>query len=139
MNWKEYPYSAEYSEARGDIVHRPMIALKVKKGNESHNCLALIDSGTDSTMIDADFAKILGVDESQCRKVKVGSIEKTESQGFISRVKLSLEGFDDEFETEVIFVKNMVIGGLLGQDDIFERFKIRFEKKHKKFYMQKEV
>ena len=56
----------------------------------------------------------------------------------MSRVRLKIEGFEEEFETEVIFLKNMAIGGLLGQKDLFENFKIRFEKKHKKFYLERE-
>ena len=136
--WKEYNYSGEYSEIANGIVYRPMIAAKLIKDGQEYNCFSLIDSGTESTMFSADFAKLLGIDESKCKKVRVGSIEKDDSFGFVSKIKLQLENFEEVLETEVIFLRNMAIGGLLGQKDIFEDFKIRFEKKHKKFYLAKE-
>ncbi len=139
MEWKSYGYSGEYSHVRGDIIDRPMIGVKIIQGSKECECLSLIDSGTDNTMLNADLALLLDIDEATCIKVKVGGIERSDSFGFISKVKLQIEGFDEEIETEVIFVKNMVLAGLLGQRDIFENFKIRFEKKHKKFYLAKEV
>ncbi len=138
MVWKSYGYSLEYSQVRGDFIYRPMIGVDIINGSEKYPCLSLIDSGTDTTLFNADFAPLLGIDESTCKKVKVGGIEKADSFGFIAKIKLRIEGFDEEIETEVIFVKNMIFGGLLGQNDIFENFKIRFEKKHKKFYLMKE-
>ena len=120
------------------IVYRPMVAVTLIKDKQGYNCLSLIDSGTESTIFNADFAELLGIDESQCEKVKVGSIERSDSFGFVSKIKLQLESFEEPIETEVIFLKNMAVGGLLGQRDIFENFKIRFEKKHNKFYLAKE-
>ena len=125
VRWKEYGYSGEFSQIKGDIVYRPMIGLKISNKDQEHNCLSLIDSGTDSTIIDADFAELLGIDESSCPKIKVGSIEKSDSHGFISKVKMQIEGFSEEFETEVIFLKNMAIGGLLGQKDILQAVVVR--------------
>ncbi len=138
MDWKSYGYSGEYSQIKGDIIYRPLIGVDVIRDSEKFTCLSLIDSGTDNTLFNADFAEFLSIDETKCRKVKVGGIEKSDSFGFVSKVKLRVEGFEEEIETEVIFVKNMIFGGLLGQKDIFENFKIRFEKKHKKFYLAKE-
>jgi hypothetical protein len=138
MEWKEYGYTGEFSAMKGDIIYRPMVAVKIKIGTQEHRCLALIDSGSDITMINADFADILGIDESKCPKVKVGGVEKSESVGFVARVKLQIEDFDKELETDVIFLKNMMVTALLGQRDFFEAFKIQFEKKHKKFYLAKE-
>ena len=75
MKWKEYNYIVEFSELRGGFVHRPMINLNIIGDQKSFNCFSLIDSGTDASMINADFAGLLGVDESKCKKVKVGSVE----------------------------------------------------------------
>ncbi|MEI7709298.1 MAG: hypothetical protein WCI76_01120 [bacterium] len=115
-----------------------MISMVIRSGAYSHNCFSLIDSGTDSTLINSEFMQLLGIDESKCKKVKVGGVGNSDLYGFISKVKFSIDGFDDTLETEVIFVKDMVTSGLLGQKDIFENFKIRFEKKHRKFYLLKE-
>jgi|SRR3989344_8015786 len=138
MEWKVYNYTVEFSELRGGFVSRPMINLTIIGAKKSYNCFSLIDSGTDSTMINADFAELLGIDESKCRKVKVGSVEELTRNGFASEIKFKVEGFEEEFKTNIIFLKDMPTAGLLGQIDFFENFKIRFEKRDKKFYLQRE-
>ncbi len=138
MPWKEYGYTGEYNQSRGGIIYRPMISISIINEKKSYNCFSLIDSGTDSTLINADFAELLGIEESKCFKVKVGGADKSDAYGFLSKIKFKIEGFEEEFETEVIFLKNLMTSGLLGQKDIFENFKIRFEKKNKKFYLQRE-
>jgi hypothetical protein len=138
MEWKEYDYSGEFSLLFQGIVNRPMIGVKLFYGSESINCFSLIDSGTDNTIINADFAKELGIDESKYPKVKVGVVDKSNAYGFIVPLKLKIDGFEKETDTKVIFLKDMNVAGLLGQKDIFENYKIRFEKKHKKFYLSEE-
>ncbi|MBI5139453.1 retroviral-like aspartic protease [Candidatus Nomurabacteria bacterium] len=136
--WEEYEYTGQFSIKSGDVIYRPMLAVAVSANSNSDVCFSMIDSGTDDTLIDAGFAKILGIDEAKCEKIKVGGIVGQTSNAFKAVVKLKIEKFDEEFETEVIFVPGMFVAGLLGQKDIFENFKIRFEKKDKKFYLQRE-
>jgi hypothetical protein len=137
-NWEEYKYTGQFSIKSGDIIYHPMIAVNVSANGHSDVCFSMIDSGTDDTLIDAGFAKVLGIDESKCERTQVGGIVGQTSNAFKAIVKLKIEKFEEEFETEVIFVPGMFVGGLLGQKDIFENFKIRFEKKHKKFYLSRE-
>ena len=137
MDWKEYQYTGEFSLKSG-IIYRPMIAVDILSGEKLFNCFSLIDSGTDSTLINADYMDLLGIDSSICKKVVVGGVGGSTSFGFVSKIKFKIEGFDEEFETEAIFVKNLVTLGLLGQKDIFENFKIRFEKRNRKFYLSRE-
>lgn len=137
MDWKEYQYTGEFSLKNG-ILYRPMITIDILNGEKTFNCFSLIDSGTDSTLISADYMDLLGIDSSKCKKVIVSGVGESTAFGFIEKIKFRIEGFEEIFETEAIFVKNLVTSGLLGQKDIFENFKIRFEKKQKKFYLSKE-
>jgi hypothetical protein len=59
--WKEYDYTVEFSQLRGGFVHRPMINLSLIGHNGIYNCFSLIDSGTDATMINADFADVADI------------------------------------------------------------------------------
>ena len=136
--WEEYKYTGQFSIKSGDVIYRPMIAVNVSANGHSDVCFSMIDSGTDDTLIDAGFAKILGIDESKCEKTKVGGIVGQTSNAFKAQVKLKIEKFKEESGTEVIFVPGMFVAGLLGQKDIFENFKIRFEKRNKKFYLLQE-
>lgn len=139
MKWKEYKYTGQFSQLKGGVIYRPMIDLKLILGTNVYSCFALIDSGTDSTLINAEFAEMLGIDESKCKRIKVSGVESLNATGFGANIKFKIEGFEEEFTTEVVFVKNMVTAGLLGQKDIFENFKIRFEKRNNKFYLAKEI
>jgi hypothetical protein len=136
--WKEFKYTGQYSAASGTILYHPMVSVSVSANNQSALCFAMIDSGTDNTLIDAEFAKLLDIKEADCIKTKVGGIVGQTANAFIAKVKLKIEKFDEEIETEVTFVHGMFVAGLLGQKDIFENFKLRFEKRHGKFYLSKE-
>src|SRR3989344_2805189 len=120
--WKEYDYITEFSQLREGFTYRPMINLSLIGQKGAYNCFCLIDSGTDATIINADFAELLGIDESKCSKIKAGSIEELTTTGFVSEIKFKVEGFDEEFKINAIFLKNMPLGGLLGQVDFFENF-----------------
>ncbi|MES2930316.1 MAG: hypothetical protein V4665_00835 [Patescibacteria group bacterium] len=136
MAWKEYSYSNEWS---GDhIMYRPIIGLELSHNEEHFSCIGLIDSGCDTTLINAEIADALRIDISKCKKVKVSGIADKGIDSFTSTVNIKVEGFKDFLEMDVIFVPDMRFGALLGQKDFFEKFKVKFEKKNKKFYLFQE-
>ena len=138
MTWVEYKYSGEFSEVVGNIVYRPIIGVKIKYGNETEETIAMIDSGTDVTVVDSNLAKLLGIDSTKYKKCKVAGVTG-EAKGFVAKIKISIENFDDEeFEIEVCFVDDMKSNILLGQRDLFEKFKIKFEKSKNKFYLNRD-
>ena len=100
--------------------------------------MALIDTGCDTTLMDADIAELLGIDSTKCEKIAIGGVVGESVEGFIGKVLLSVEGFDDKFSLEVIFVKGMKIACLLGHNDFLKIYKARFEPKRKKFFLEKE-
>ena len=138
MDWQEYKYSGEYSAVTSDVIYRPIIGVKIGYGNELIETIAMIDSGTDVTVVNSNLAKLLGVDSSKYKKCLVSGVTG-EGNGFVAKVKIRIENFEnEEFEMEVCFVEGMKSNILLGQRDIFNRFKIRFEKKLNKFYLSRE-
>lgn len=136
MDWKEYKYYAQL--AGNDIVYRPIVGVELFDGKTWYAQHAMLDSGCDKTMLDADFAKLLGIDPTNCRKIKIGGIVGETVEAFEAKVTLKIEGFDEPFDLLARFVPNMKISALLGHNDFFDKFKVKFEKKHKKFYLQKE-
>lgn len=117
------------------ITYRPLIEINVSSGTGTKglSVLALIDSGTDGTLFNLEMAKVLGIDISKCKKVKVGGIG--EREGFICDVKLTVPDFQVSIDIEVIFVDQLPFDGLLGQRHFFEKFRIKFEKDRNKFYL----
>ena len=133
LKWKEYNYTVQVGPGNSWI-YRPVLEVKIsQKGAVYVPVLAMIDSGTDSTVIDASVAEKLGIDPRQCQKVKLGGIGSAE--GFLSNVELTLSDMDIRMDIPVVFARNLPMEGLLGQRHFFQRFKIRFEKDVNKFYV----
>ena len=95
--------------------------------------LAMVDSGTDSTVLDADIARSLRTDLSRCQRVRLGGIGSLD--GYMTNVQLAVPDFDLAMDIPVMFAENLPVQGLLGQKHFFQRFKIRFEKDKNKFYL----
>lgn len=102
-------------------------------GSEKVPIMAMIDSGTDGTVLHADIAEALKIDGSAFPQTELGGIGT--SKGFVTTVKIVAPDFNMTMEVPVIFAKPLPLDGLLGQRHFFSRFKIRFEKDKNKFYM----
>ena len=134
LKWKEYDYTVQVGPGNS-WVYRPIVEIKISQKNSSREVpvLAMIDSGTDGTVLDANIAEVLGIDPAKCRKVKLGGIGSVE--GFLSIVHLSLPDLKATMDIPIVFAHNLPMEGLLGQRHFFQRFKIRFEKDKNKFYL----
>lgn len=132
--WKEYDYKIQAGPGMS-WVHRPLIGIEVWAIGKSERVptLAMIDSGTDGTVLHADIAEALGIDGSRCKKGVLGGIGSLE--GFYIEVKIVVPDFKVTYKTPVFFGKNLPMDGLLGQATFFPKFKIRFEKDRNKFFM----
>lgn len=133
-DWSEHNYSHLWHDKFGKV-SRPM--YQVKFSNTSHECwyLALIDSGSDRIMINSDFAEILGINLGLCKEVEVGGIGA--AKGRICDVSLEIEEFNIKENVTAIFVDKLPFSALLGQNDFFSWFNVRFEKAKGKFHLRK--
>lgn len=134
LKWKEYDYTVQVGPGNS-WVYRPILEIKIsqKKGSREVPVLAMIDSGTDGTVLDANIAERLGIDPAQCRKVKLGGIGS--SEGFLSTIHLSIPDLRIGMDIPIVFAHNLPMEGLLGQRHFFQRLKVRFEKDINKFYL----
>ena len=132
--WKKYEYTGQLGPGN-ILVFRPIIAVDIANisGNEQIRTLALIDSGTDGTIFNADIARAIGVDLSKCQKVKLGGIGATD--GHVSNIRLVIPDFDVAMDIPVVFVENLPFDGLLGQRHFFQRFNVKFEKDLNLFHL----
>ena len=126
LKWKEYDYSVQ-SGPGNSWIYRPVLKIVVStKSSERVHVLAMIDSGTDSTVLDASVAESLNI-------VRLGGIGTAE--GFLSTISLSVPDMDIEMNIPIVFAHHLPMEGLLGQRHFFQRLKIRFEKDINKFYL----
>ena len=137
MSWKEYEYTARFNgPGKAEYSYRPMVKISVAASTGSENFMALIDSGSEITMMSSEIADILEISPAGC-KTGVASGLGGNSPGFFSKVNIQIPEFPSQvITTNVLFIKDLSFDILLGQDDFFRTFLVRFEKHKNKFYLE---
>ena len=130
----KFQYTTTFStNTKGKLTKRPMIELELIGKTETINVLGLIDSGADTTMMNLEYAKALGIDFEKAVKKEFIGIGGTRVVTYISSVMLKVKHFDTPITTPVAFTDSLSVDVLLGQEDFFEFFRIKFEKDHDAF------
>ncbi len=130
----KFQYTTTFStNTKGKLTKRPMVELELIGKTETVNVLGLIDSGADTTMMNIEYAKALGVDLGKAVKKEFIGIGDTRVVTYISSVNVKVKYFDNPITTVVAFTDSPSVDVLLGQEDFFESFRIKFEKDHDTF------
>jgi hypothetical protein len=132
MNWKKYSYTLS-GKTTDTLLPRPLIEIIISNKTGKFPCLAMIDSGTDSTVLNSDIAKALYIEKNTCESVKLGGIG--EKAGFRCEVDVYVPDFNVSVKIPVIFLEDVRFDGLLGQAHFFQRFNVKFEKSANTFYV----
>ena len=135
MNWRTYPYTAQWRRPHSmEYSHRPLLNILIS-GKESGNFMALVDSGTDVTMMDSEIAVVLGIDSKGCQ-TGIASGVGGQKKGFLSKVKIQVPEFKKVITTTVLFVNDLSFPAILGQDDFFRNFHVCFDRSAKEFRLK---
>jgi hypothetical protein len=122
------------SARTGHAWYRPMLDVKISYGEKAERLEALIDSGTELTILDVELAERLGIvrDGRELATIYAFAGQKT---AFLAPVSIAVPGFDEVIDTTVLFAEDPEFDMILGQDDFFRRFLVKFEKSKNKFYL----
>ena len=130
----KYQYTATPSNnTKGKLTKRPIVELEIIGKNDTLNALGLIDSGADTTMMNIEYAKVLGIDLENAQKKEFLGIGSARVTTYISSVTMKVKHFDMPITTPVAFTDSSPVDVLLGQEAFFECFRIKFEKDHDTF------
>ena len=132
MAWIKYPYTL-FPTRNGSFLSKPLLEIEISANGITNKQRAIVDSGADMTMMRADIAEVLDIDKSKCNITKVGGISGPPVDCFVCDVNIKVEHFDEPFTASVLFVPNLNVNVLLGQDDFFKNFRVKFEKDHNTF------
>ena len=122
MPWYEYSVSPQGGQ--------PFLTVRLWHGSRQVNVIALVDSGADSSLMDASYAELLGLDRSEA----VIS-EATTAGGTTARVLqwpnkvLEIQFEEDRFPFKGSFVEfppDADPVNLLGRRDFFQRYIVQF-------------
>lgn len=116
------------SEFFGNYILKPIIPIKVSGGNNSLNYAALIDSGADFCIFDAEIGEALGIDIKSVKGEIFGGIqERGGAEAFFHAIKIDIGGW--EYETKIGFSYDIAKHGygILGQKGFFDIFMVKFD------------
>ncbi len=134
MKWVTYQYAGQL--IRDGVAYRPVIEVEIANGERRRWVSALIDSGTDTLVIDASLASSLGINPNDCEKRGVAGING-KREGFISNISLQLRDFPKPIIARALFIEDTPFGVLLGQRDFFRNYRVRFELDQHQFSIAK--
>lgn len=125
MAWKEYPYTCQWM---GEYqVFRPLIDVKLFNGDDhTYKGLAIVDSGTDSVVVNAEIAAKLGINLDPCREIQLNGIGNVRAKVCDIRIDVPSIGFSTQ--ESALFIKDARFDVLLGQRCFFAKYDICFEK-----------
>lgn len=137
MAWIKYKYTCAYNQSTGQChCLWPYIEIELILKNKKQTVLALIDSGCTTTNINAEFAPLFDIDLSKCKRITNTGINSV-SEGYLSSLNIKVKDSGEEFESPIIFMDKLPVAVLLGQDNFFEKFDIKFEKRNNSFELRR--
>lgn len=114
---------------KGGFTKRPILELEITKGSETVDGLALIDSGADSTMMNIEYAKALGIDLTNLERKSFIGIGRELIECYVSLIEMKIKQFKRPILAQVAFTDSPNVNILLGQEDFFEKYQINFNRK----------
>ncbi len=124
------------------IIFRPKIPITISSGEKSLETLALVDSGSDISIIPRDMAEFLSLDLSG-KLGEVSDFHKRKVELVYSFVNVKIEKGDTVFRMPQLPVRIPVKdedqpdGVILGRDSLFREFDITFRENSKRIELVK--
>jgi hypothetical protein len=97
----------------------------------------LLDTGAVDCIFDKAIADDLGIDitDTAITKDYVGIADQTET-GYIHRVRLQVQGFNEWIEVEAGFLNREMQYPLLGQSGVFDNYQVTFKRYQGRFELK---
>ena len=113
----------------GNPIKRPLLKIELldATGDSLFDTTALVDSGADVTMINDQYALALGIDLSSVKEIDAFGIYNDPIKAKPADVDIRIPAFKITVRTRALFVDTEKIDVLIGREDFFEKFSIRFK------------
>lgn len=131
MKYK-YTSTPTFSE-NGRIVKRPLVEIEMAGKERKVNAVGLLDSGADSTLVNIQYAKVLGIVLDEKKKKDFVGIQDARMSCYLGELSFRVKHVDKTVVIPVAFIDSPSVDVLLGQEGFFDAFKIKFEKDHDTF------
>lgn len=128
------------SDFFGKLILKPIIPIKVLKTGITLQYAALIDSGADFCVFDAEIGEYLRLNVKSGTEVQFGGIQSLGgAKAYIHKLTLEIGGH--QFRTEVGFSYDISKNGygILGQKGFFDLFSVKFDLQKEDIELKKRV
>lgn len=117
-------------------IYRPVIVVGVKYLDKLVTIPFLVDSGADFSLLSREYAGAFDMPLVGGSKREVRGIHGHAVDCFERKVYLSIPGFEDAFESTVHVSNDLrLVHNLIGRDNFFVQFKVGFDQKEKKLFL----
>jgi hypothetical protein len=129
MKFKYFKFPiSKRSDFFGHSLLKPIIPIKISAGTSTLRYMALIDSGADFCIFDAEIGEALGLNVRSGLKENFGGIqERGSSLVFIHNVIINVGGWDHTIKAGFSYDIAKWGYGILGQKGFFDIFIVVFD------------
>lgn len=111
----------------GPGVLRPVIPVTLTINGQKIQYEALVDSGADMCIFDAQLADIAGLDVTTGKLRKVAGVTGQSEVQYVHPMTINVGGWEKEIEAGLLPNIGKYGYGILGQQGFFEFFKVTFD------------
>ena len=125
-------------DTKGRFTKRPLLQLELttKEGRKIYP-LALVDSGADQTLVNIQYADILGIDLRAAKNRPVGGIDPGANLTKVAAFPIKPAQMNEEIIVPACFIDSPNVDILIGQEGFFDTYRVKFEKDHDVFEIAK--
>ncbi len=134
----KFEYSPVFGlkDSKEKLVKRPVLILELlSKDGSVLEVPAVVDSGADTTVVNIEYAKALGI--TLGGEQPILGIGKGKVSSRPGRLPFKIKNTNFMLDVPAWYVDSENVGILLGQEMFFETFMIKFEKKQDTFEIVK--
>ena len=120
-----------YGDGKEDkSYYRPILDVQLKYNNNKISTEALLDSGADYCVFEMGFGHSIGIDVESVKPEITRGINNKDTRIYFHNVTVYIRG--NPIQIRCGFLRNLAVN-LLGQDCIFDKYKVVFNHKEKYF------
>lgn len=117
-----------YKTFDGHLESLPLLSVELKHKGQSQKVWALVDSGADISLFNAEIAALLGITPDTGHPDMLGGIAGDDIKIWLHPVELTVVGFPS-IAINVAFTDTLTPDVMiLGQKGFFDNFQIRFQR-----------
>jgi len=120
-----FPYK-KFKLNDGSELLKPIIPIGLLFNGEVVRYEALIDSGADFNIFNAEIGELLGIDIRSGNKVRFGGIAGEPFEVYLHNLTLEVGGWEHEVAAGFSYAISPYGFGILGQKGFFNLFRIKF-------------